>query len=84
MPAESIMLGFIRKLEEQREEEAALFQGALGAQVSKEYLLREGSRGARWTCCHPKSVIKDGWGLCPLPSPVRVVEFSLEDASLLL
>lgn len=44
MPAESIVLGFIRKLEEQRGEEAALFQGALGARVSKEYFPREGSR----------------------------------------
>lgn len=44
MPAESIVLGFIRKLEEQRGEEADLFQGAFGAQVSKEYLPREGSR----------------------------------------
>lgn len=44
IPAESIMLGFIRKLEEQRGEEAAFFQGAFGARVSKEYLPREGSR----------------------------------------
>lgn len=46
MPAGSVPLRFITELGEQSGEEGARFQGALGAQASREYLHREGSRAS--------------------------------------
>lgn len=40
-----------------------------------------GSRGARWTCCHPNSVLRGGQGPCVLPSPVAALGWQLVEFS---
>jgi len=87
MPAGSILLGFIRELEKQSEEERVLLfkvhlvHKRVASTCTESGADHKGSRGARWTCCHPNSVPRHGQGLCPLPGSVGGPRWDLIEVS---